>query len=92
MSDFQKLLMRNIFWTKEERIPGSWKVMGEDELHNLYSSLNIIPVPKSGWNRRAQLTKLAGETTNNVHTRSLCEYLKEEHHLEDPDLDMGIIL
>jgi hypothetical protein len=34
MSDFQKLLLRNIFWAKEERIPGTWKRMGDDELYN----------------------------------------------------------
>jgi hypothetical protein len=64
MSDFQILLQRNIFWANVERIPGSWKRMGEYELHSLYSPPNIIPVPKSGWKRRAQLTSRAGETTN----------------------------
>jgi len=63
-SDFQKLLLRNIFWAKEERIPGSWKRMGYDELYNFYSSPNVIPVPKSGWKKRLQLATRAGETTN----------------------------
>jgi hypothetical protein len=64
LSDFQKLLLRNIFWAKEEKKSGSWKRMGDDELCNCYSSPNIIPLPKSGWKRRAQITTRAGETTD----------------------------
>jgi len=64
MSDPQKLLLRNIFWAKVERVPVSWKRMSDYELYNWYFPPNIIPVPKSGWERWAQLTSRAGETTN----------------------------
>jgi hypothetical protein len=43
---FEKRMLRKIFGTKREE-DGSWRKLHNDELHSLYSSLNIIRVIKS---------------------------------------------
>jgi hypothetical protein len=43
---FEKRVLRKIFGPKREE-DGSWKKCHNDELHSLYSSLNIVRVIKS---------------------------------------------
>jgi hypothetical protein len=48
---FENIVLRRIFGPKREE-DGSWRKLHNDELHNLYSSPNIIRVIKSrrmGW-------------------------------------------
>jgi hypothetical protein len=43
---FENRVLRRIFGPEREE-DGSWRKMHNDELHNLYSSLNIVRVIKS---------------------------------------------
>jgi hypothetical protein len=43
---FENRVLRNIFGPKREE-DGSWRNLHNDELHNLYSSPNIVTVIKS---------------------------------------------
>jgi hypothetical protein len=44
---FENRVLRGIFGPKREEGDGSWGKLHNDELHSLYSSLNIIRVIKS---------------------------------------------
>jgi hypothetical protein len=44
---FEKRVKRTIFGPKRKEITGGWRKMHNEELHNLYSSSNIIKVIKS---------------------------------------------
>jgi hypothetical protein len=39
---FENRVLRRIFVPKREEVVGSWRRLHNEELHNLYSSLNII--------------------------------------------------
>jgi hypothetical protein len=47
---FFRTLLRRIFGPKREE-DGSWRKLHNDELHSLYSSLNVVRVIKSRWMR-----------------------------------------
>jgi hypothetical protein len=49
---FENRVLRRIFGTKREE-DGSWRKLHNDELHDLYSSQNIVRVIKSRWMRWA---------------------------------------
>jgi hypothetical protein len=40
-------MLRRIFETKSDEVEGGWKKLHNEELHNLYSSPNIIGTIKS---------------------------------------------
>jgi len=40
-------MVRRIFGHKREEVVGSWRRLHDEELHDLYASLNIIRVMKS---------------------------------------------
>jgi hypothetical protein len=44
---FENTVLRRMFGPKREEITGEWKKMHNEELFNLYSSLNIISIIKS---------------------------------------------
>jgi hypothetical protein len=44
-------VLRRIFGPKREKMAGGWRRLHNEELNNLYSSQNIIPVIKSRWIR-----------------------------------------
>jgi hypothetical protein len=54
---FENRVLRRIFGPKREEVAGGWKRLHNEELHNLYTSPNIIRVIKS---RRV---RLAGHVT-----------------------------
>jgi hypothetical protein len=43
---FQNRVLRRIFGTKRDEVIGSWRKLHNKELHNLYSSPNIIRMIK----------------------------------------------
>jgi hypothetical protein len=43
---FEKKVMRRIFRNKREEVKADWRKLHNEELHNLYSSQNIIRVSK----------------------------------------------
>jgi hypothetical protein len=57
---FENKVLRKIFGTKREE-DGSWRKLHNDELHNLYSSPNVVRVNKSGRLRWAGHVAQMGE-------------------------------
>jgi hypothetical protein len=45
---FENRMRRRIFGPKRDEIVGGWRKLHNEELHNLYSSPNIIRTIKSG--------------------------------------------
>jgi hypothetical protein len=51
---FENWVLRRIFGSKWQEVEGSWITLHNEELHNLYDSLNIIRMIKlrrMGWAR-----------------------------------------
>jgi hypothetical protein len=48
---FENRVLRGIFGPQKEEVAGGWRRLPNEELHNLYASLNIIRVNKS-WRMR----------------------------------------
>jgi len=44
----ENMVLRRIFGPKREEVAGGWRVLHNEELHNVYSLLNIFIVFKSG--------------------------------------------
>jgi hypothetical protein len=44
---FENRVLRRIFGPKRDEVVGGWKKLHKEELHNLYSSPNIIRIVKS---------------------------------------------
>jgi hypothetical protein len=44
---FENRVLRRIFVPKRDEVTGGWRKLHNEELHNLYSSLNIIRMIKS---------------------------------------------
>jgi hypothetical protein len=44
---FENRVLRRIFWPNKEEVAGGWRRLHNEELHNLYTSPNIIRVIKS---------------------------------------------
>jgi hypothetical protein len=44
---FENRVLRRIFGPKRDEVTGDWRKLHNEELHNLYSSLNIIRTIKS---------------------------------------------
>jgi hypothetical protein len=44
---FENRVLRRIFGPKRDEVKGDWKKLHNEELHNLYSSPNIIRMIKS---------------------------------------------
>jgi hypothetical protein len=55
-------VLRRIFVPEREEVVGDWRRLHNEELHNLYSSPNIIIVMKSRWLRWAGHVARIGET------------------------------
>jgi hypothetical protein len=50
---FENRVLRRIFGPKRDEVTGDWRKLHNEELHNLYSSPNIIRMIKSRRMRRA---------------------------------------
>jgi hypothetical protein len=44
---FENRLLRRIFGAKKDEVTGEWRKFQNEELHDLYSSRNIVRVRKS---------------------------------------------
>jgi hypothetical protein len=84
------LLLRRIFGPKRDEVTGEWRKMHSGELHNLYSSPDIVRQIKSRGMRWAGHVARMGEGRN-VY-RVLVGKPKERVHSEDRGVDgrMGL--
>jgi hypothetical protein len=57
-------LLRRIFGPKRDEVTGDWRKMHNEEIHDLYSSPNIIRMIKSRNMRWAGHVARTGETRN----------------------------
>jgi hypothetical protein len=61
---FENRVLGRIFGPKRDEVTGDWRKLHNEEFHNLYSSLNIIRMIKSGRMRWAWHVARMGETRN----------------------------
>jgi hypothetical protein len=61
---FENRVLRGLFGPKKEEVPGGWKRLHNEELHNLYASPNINVVIKSRKMRWAERVECMGEIRN----------------------------
>jgi hypothetical protein len=87
---FENRVLRGIFGPKRDEVTGEWRRLHNEELNDLYSSLNIIRVIKSKRMRWAGHVAPMGK--REVHTGFWWGDLGEDDPLADPDVDGKIIL
>jgi hypothetical protein len=78
---FENRVLRRIFLRKRDKVIGDWRKLHNEELHNLYSSQNIIRQIKSRKIRWAGHVARMGEVRNVYRVLVGCQ--KERDHLED---------
>jgi hypothetical protein len=82
---FEKRVLRRIYGPKRDEVTGEWRKLHNGELHNFYSSPNIIRQIKLRRMRLAGYVAHMGEGRN-VY-RVLVEKAKEKDHLKDQGAD-----
>jgi hypothetical protein len=88
---FENRVLRRVFGPKREE-DGSWRKLHNDELHSLYSSLNIVRVIKSRILRWMGHVACMGEGRGEVFTGFWLGSLKVRDHWEDLDVGRKITL
>jgi hypothetical protein len=63
----QNRLLRRISGPKREEMAGGWRRLHNEELHNLYTSPNIIRVIKSKWMERTGNVVRMGQMTDSQY-------------------------
>jgi len=58
---FEYRVLRRIFWPKRDEVTGEWRKLHNEELNDLYCSLNIVQVTKSRIMRWAEHVARMGE-------------------------------
>jgi hypothetical protein len=61
---FENRVLRRIFGPKRDEVTGGWRKLHNEELHNLYSSPNIIRMIKSRRMRSAEHVARMGDKGN----------------------------
>jgi hypothetical protein len=61
---FENRVPRRIFGPKRDKVMRGWEKLHNEELHNLYSSPNIIRMIESWWMRWTGYAARMGETGN----------------------------
>jgi hypothetical protein len=82
---FENRVLRGIFGSESDEVTGEWRKLHNGELHNLYSSPDVVWRIKSGRMRRAGHVARIGEGRN-VY-RVWWENPKERDRLEDQVID-----
>jgi hypothetical protein len=81
---FENRVLRRTFGPKRDEVTGEWRKLHNEELHNLYSSPDIIRQVKSRRMRWAGHVACMGEERK--RTRFWWESPKERDHWEDQGL------
>jgi hypothetical protein len=87
---FENRVLRRIFGPKRDGVMGGWRKMYNEELHNLYSSPNIIRIIKARRMRWAGHVARMGEKRNMY--RLLVGKSEGKNHYEDRDVGGWITL
>jgi hypothetical protein len=87
---FENRVLRKIFWPKRDKATGEWRKFHHKELHDLYSSLNIVRVIKS--RRMIWAGHVARMDRRDVCIRFWWVNLRERDHWGDPGVGGRIIL
>jgi hypothetical protein len=88
---FENRVLRGIFGLNRDKVTGEWRKLHSEELHNLYSSPDIIRQIKSRGMRWAGHVARMGEGKNGG-TEFRWESPEEKDHLKDQGIDgrMGL--
>jgi hypothetical protein len=77
---FENGLLRKIFWSTRDNFTEKWRRLRNEELHDLYSTPNIILVIKQVWGQERCTQGFSGEN------------LRKRENVEDLGVDGRIIL
>jgi hypothetical protein len=84
------MVLRRIFGPRRDRVTGEWSKLHNEELNDLYSSLNIVRMIKS---RRLKGRGMQSEwVRGEAYTGFWWGNLREKDHLGDSGVDGRIIL
>jgi hypothetical protein len=84
---FENRVLRRIFGPKRDEVTGEWRILHNEELHDLYSSPTIVQVIKSRW--AGHVARLGmGEAC----TGFWWENLRERDHWGESGVDGRIII
>jgi hypothetical protein len=83
-------VLRRIFEPKRDEVTGEWKKLHNEELHDQYSSPNIVRVIKSG--RMRWTDHVARMGRRQACIGFWCGNLRERDHWGNPGVDGRIIL
>jgi hypothetical protein len=81
---FENRVLRRMFGHKRDEVTGEWRKLHNEELHNLYSSSNIIRQMKS------RLMRWAGHVACMVDSRKVFKVLVESPKERDDSEDQGV--
>jgi hypothetical protein len=81
---FENRVLRGIFFPKRDEVTGGWRKLHNEELHNMYSSPNIIRMIKS--RRIRWVGHITRMGRRGIHIGCWCESQKERDHKEDQDI------
>jgi len=87
---FENKVLRRVYRPKRDEVTGEWRKLHNEELNDLYSISNIVPVVKSRRMRGAGHVARMGEDRG-VH-RVLVGKPEGKSHWGDQDVDGRIIL
>jgi hypothetical protein len=87
---FENMVLRRIFGPKSDEVTADWRKLNNEEHNDLYCSPNIVRVIKSRRMRWAGHVARMGR--GGVYSRIWWVNLREINHLEDPGVDIRIVL